>query len=423
MGKIVALEGRGLQFARREFQRYYRSTPVEPPSRFARREFAAFPFATETMMRRHMAFRSTEEFRSFLAQEGPRHVYYSSAYYRFPDHPKMPAKEWLGADLIFDLDADHLRDAAGRDYAGQLDLVKARLTALLDDFLAGDFGLDPRATTIVFSGGRGYHVHIHDERYLSLTSPERREIVEYILGTGVDPGKSILERREAEQARLAIAEGGAEEGGGPASPGGRARGYKRLAPPDSPGWAGRTTRAFLALLERWDRDGKEAATSELERFGVPKAKARSIARQLVDEGRGAQIREGLSLEVFRGDVPKELLEVVLRQAAIEVQGETDAPVTTDIHRLIRLPGSLHGGTGFRVQPLTREGLDSFDPLRDALLPSVDKESVEVELTEPVHYPFAVAPVDGAAGDRRSYPTPVALFLLLRGEAALPPSPA
>lgn len=423
MGKIVALEGRALEFARRAFSRYYGTTPVEPPSRFARREFAAFPFATETMMRRHMAFPRVEEFRAFLAREAPRHMYYSSAYYRFPDHPKMPGKEWLGADLIFDLDADHLRDSAGRDYAGQLALVKTRLVALLDDFLYGDFGLDPSSTSVVFSGGRGYHVHVRDEAYLRLTSPERREIVEYILGTGADVGRAILERRESDRPGLALSDGAADEASGPAPPAPRSRGYKRLAPPDAPGWTGRTTRAFLTVLARWDRDGKESAAAELERFGVPRSRARSIARQLVEEGRGRQIREGLSLEVFPREVPKELLEVVLRQAAVEVQGETDAPVTTDIHRLIRLPGSLHGGTGFRVVGLSRDRLDAFDPFRDAVLDAPDEETVDLELTEAIHYPFPSARIEGGAGERVRWPMPVALFLVLRGEAVLPPSPA
>ncbi|MGI0131864.1 MAG: DNA primase small subunit domain-containing protein [Thermoplasmata archaeon] len=423
MGKTVALGGASLDFARRTFLRYYQSVAVEPPPRFARREFAAFPFAADTTMRRHMAFRTTEEFGAFLAREGPRHVYYSSAYYRVPDHPKMPGKEWLGADLIFDLDADHLRESAGRDYAGQLELVKARLVDLLDDFLVGDFGLDPTATSIVFSGGRGYHVHIRDEKYLRLTSPERREIVDYILGTGVDVGRAILERRESDRSGLALSDDPVEGGGPSTGASRRTRGYKRLAPPDAPGWTGRTTRAFLQLLERWDRDGAAAAAAELERFGVARGRARSIARQLVDERRGQQIRDGLSLEVFHREVPKELLEVVLREAAIEVQGETDAPVTTDIHRLIRLPGSLHGGTGFCVRPLTRDALDGFEPLRDAVAPAPAGEEVDLELSADVRYPFPGRPIEGAVGDRVRWPTPVALFLLLRGEAVLPPAPA
>ena len=45
----------------------------------------------------------------------------------------------------------------------------------------------------------------------------------------------------------------------------------------------------------------------------------------------------------------------------------DEPVTTDIKRLIRLPTSLHGGSGFRVTPLSPGGLGDFDPLVDAVV--------------------------------------------------------
>src|SRR5580693_2242003 len=109
MGKTVVLEGDTLEWARTRFRTYYGAAVLEPPRAIARREFALFPFTSETMMRRHSAYPSVEEFRGYFRREAPRHAYYSSAYYEHPDHPKMAEKEWLGADLIFDLDADHLR--------------------------------------------------------------------------------------------------------------------------------------------------------------------------------------------------------------------------------------------------------------------------------------------------------------------------
>ncbi|HLY77422.1 MAG TPA: DNA primase catalytic subunit PriS, partial [Thermoplasmata archaeon] len=152
MGKTATLDPPTLEWAHRQFQTYYRSSRVEPPPRFTRREFAAFPFSAQTLMRRHESFRSAEELRGFLEQEAPRHVYYSSAYYRIPSAATMAAKEWLGADLIFDLDADHLRQAEGKTYAEQLTLARSRFRDLVDDFLLGDFGFDPRDVSLVFSG-------------------------------------------------------------------------------------------------------------------------------------------------------------------------------------------------------------------------------------------------------------------------------
>lgn len=415
MAKTVPLDVRTLDWARRFFARYYASTPVDPPPRFARREFAAFPFSRETLMRRHASFRSADELQNFLRREAPRHVYYSCAYYRFPENPTMAAKEWLGADLIFDLDADHLRGAEGASYAAQLELVKDRVRDLYDDFLRGDFGIADDELSLVFSGGRGYHVHVHDPAFWPLNSPERRELVEYIQGTGFDAQEAVV----------------TERGGPPSDPGdgddggrrrtARARSFRRLTAPTSPGWRGRTARSLFSLLERWDSVGAAAAAAEMVKLGVAPAEARALARKLVDQGRGRQIRESLSLDVFRREIPEGFLEKVLRHAAIVVQGETDAPVSTDVHRLIRLPGSLHGGTGFRVVPVSRAGLDRFDPWHSALVPAPRGEVERVQLVESVDYVFDGTSVAGGAGDSVELPTPAAAFLLLRGEAQLPPA--
>ena len=420
MGKTLTLEGPGLEWARRQFSDYYASASIAPPSRLARREFAAFPFTSETMMRRHATLRSPEEFLRFLRRETPRHVYYSSAYYRRPAEPTMSAKEWLGADLIFDLDSDHLRGAESLDYAGQLELVKSRLTALVDDFLFGDFGIDPAATSFVFSGGRGYHVHVRDDRFLALTSPERRELVDYVLGTGFDPMMVIEGRRtDVRSGRTASA---VDDGADPSSALDKAPRTRTLAPPDAPGWSGRTTRALLEVLRRWEEQGAKVAVEEMKSYGIPPPKARRYARLLIDQGGAAKIRAHLSLDVLRADLPADFLEAVVPRAAVEVQGETDAPVTTDIHRLIRLPSSLHGGTGFRVVPLGRDEIAGFDPFRDALLSGSDATRTPLTYLEEARYPFPGGGVHAVPGGTDELPTPVALFLLLRGQAELRPSP-
>jgi DNA primase small subunit len=54
----------------------------------------------------------------------------------------------------------------------------------------------------------------------------------------------------------------------------------------------------------------------------------------------------------------------------------DEPVTTDIKRLIRLPTSLHGGSGFRVTPLSPGEIGDFDPLVDAVV--FDTKDVRID---------------------------------------------
>jgi DNA primase small subunit len=417
VGKSAVLDAPTLEWAHRQFQAYYRTTPVAPPARFTRREFAAFPFSVQTLMRRHAAFRTVEELRGFLETEAPRHVYYSSAYYRSPSDATMAAKEWLGADLIFDLDADHLRQAEGKSYAEQLELARIRFRDLVDDFLFGDFGFDPSDVSLVFSGGRGFHAHVHADAVLSLSAAERRELVEYILGVGVDPHEGIQEVREGSRGpALAMSPGGELAGSEADRPlGGRQRPFQRLAPPDAPGWAGRITRAFFRILTRWEAGGVELAYREMCQAGASDGVAREWADRLVREGKGRRIREALTLDVATGDFPPELLAQILDQARIEVQGETDAPVTTDIHRLIRLPGSLHGGTGFRVLPIVRDDLDRFDPFRDAPVPFPAGPGVAVRLLTDVDYPTIPDRTRGKEGETITVSRASALLLTLRGE--------
>jgi DNA primase small subunit len=423
MAKTVPLDPPTLGWAHELFSDYYQGAEIAPPERLALREFAAFPFAEATLMRRHATLPTPAELHAFLAQAVPRHVYYSSAYYRQPAKPTMAAKGWLGADLIFDLDSDHLRGAASLDYAGQLALVKRRLLDLVDDFLVRDFGIDPGFASFVFSGGRGYHVHLRDEPLLTLSSAERREIVDYVLGTGVDPMRAIQQHREDVRAGRTVGTADDDED----AAGRRARPVHtlRLAEPDAPGWTGRTTRAVLGVLGRWEVSGPKVAAAELERWGLAPDRARYWARSLLEKGRAEQIRTTRSLDVFPARTsPQELLEAVVRGAAIEVQAETDGPVTTDIHRLIRLPGSLHGGTGLRVVPLTREAVDDFDPFRDATVsPPADAPTTAVTFLEEARYPFPGGGLHARKDGTDELPTPQALFLVLRGEAALRPSPA
>jgi DNA primase small subunit len=60
-------------------------------------------------------------------------------------------------------------------------------------------------------------------------------------------------------------------------------------------------------------------------------------------------------------------------------GEVDEPVTADIKRLIRLPGSVHGKSGLRVTPLSRDALTDFDPLRDAVPKEYSSDPVRITM--------------------------------------------
>ena len=101
-----------LRFIQDKFAEYYANNVIQPPSSIEQREFGFLLFK-EKIMVRHKGFENTDALNHFLRTTVPLHVYYSSAYYERPEE-EMDEKGWLGADLIFDIDADHIPTPCGK---------------------------------------------------------------------------------------------------------------------------------------------------------------------------------------------------------------------------------------------------------------------------------------------------------------------
>ena len=108
-----------MNFLISKFREYYIQATLDAPPGLQSREWG-FLFFDDSGMRRHKSFFSRGELVDYVRSMIPRHVYHSAAYYQRPGAPTMKEKIWQGADLIFDLDADHLRGAAS-SYAGMLE--------------------------------------------------------------------------------------------------------------------------------------------------------------------------------------------------------------------------------------------------------------------------------------------------------------
>jgi len=61
------------------------------------------------------------------------------------------------------------------------------------------------------------------------------------------------------------------------------------------------------------------------------------------------------------------INLSFREKLLALAAQVDKQVTMDVKRLIRHPGSLHGGSGMRVVPLDLDELADFDPLMDAVV--------------------------------------------------------
>ena len=101
------------------------------------------------------------------------------------------------------------------------------------------------------------------------------------------------------------------------------------------------------------------------------------------------------------------------------RAETDEPVTSDIKRLIRMPSSLHGKTGLQVIPMSRDALDEFRPLRDAVPPAWTDEPVRVNLKNKISLEIRGEAFNLAPGVN-DVPQYLAIFLAARGLATVMP---
>src|SRR2546425_928739 len=59
-------------------------------------------------------------------------------------------------------------------------------------------------------------------------------------------------------------------------------------------------------------------------------------------------------------------KTLISKAVEKKSARIDTVVTTDIHRLIRMPGTLNGHTGLLAMKVQEERLDEFDPFTEPL---------------------------------------------------------
>lgn len=342
-------------------------------------------------MRRHKAFGSQGELQDYLAGMVPAHAYYSVAYYEYPNAPKMKEKNWLSADLIFDLDADHL-PGAPKSYADMLEHVKQESLKLYG-FLNNDFGFAEEDIHIVFSGGRGYHFHISTPAVRSLGSAERREIVDYVSSTGLEVNRFFGKKEVSGDAGSESAE------------------VFVLPSEDEGGWGGRINQYIISYLSRITKqDDSIKILKGFDRIGDVKAK--KLVKIFSDQHKVSLLKQG-NMSSLSG--MNKLFEALANQAVSEMSASVDEPVTADIKRLIRLPGSLHGGSGMRVVALSISELETFDPLNDAVVFS--DESVQLKVIKPFSVQmkgneFVVEPGDNTI----EIPEYAAIYLMCRGAA-------
>ncbi|TFG02713.1 MAG: hypothetical protein EU542_04380 [Promethearchaeota archaeon] len=420
-----------IKFLIRTFKDYYKKNAanLREVSDFTKREFAFLPW-DKSIMLRHMGFENIDTLNQYIINSAPRHVYSSGTLYKHPEIPNMEKKGYEGCDLIVDIDVDHFYTPCKDDHDGWycksclkngkgmppacpecgslklkriswicekcLDIAKKEVQKLLFNFLIPDFGIDQNSVMIAFSGHRGYHLKVEDESLRPLSSEARREIVDYL--TGENLNFELLGLRTRSGIVYGISQ-------------------KNL------GWARKLNNEIQLLLTQSDM----AIEHFLLNIGFKKNHIKSFLNYkdtFLETFRNSELNDW-SIEGF--DINK--WKIFLKGIAKRVGANIDEPVSIDIHRLIRYPGTLHGRTGFKVQDLSIEELEEFNPL-DASNISKDpivfeQEGIEINLKIVEEFVPATkikgityGPYD--QGDKIKVPKHIAVYLLCK-EVAEPVS--
>ena len=352
------------QFVYQKFSSFYENTEIKSPSAITQREFAFFLLKQRVMVR-HKSFVNLSSLKSILCGNVPSDVYHSCAYYENPE-ADMSKKGWLGSDLVFDIDADHIPTSCNKSHdewtckqcglsgngvapercsncGGQrldsktwpceLCLASAKEeTAKLVDMLQNDFGFLDEELGVFFSGHRGYHVHVVSESSKTLDALARKEIVDYITGLGLElcgKGKAPSNRKASSR-------------------------IFRLHD------FGRHIRLRQDLSQFIER----ATENDLACAGIRSKKAIAAILQYKQQILGRCIEEGLWTSI-NGVTDETWFKLAEYLTNIE-SAKIDTVVTTDIHRLIRMDGTLHGKTGLEKVGFPVSRLDAFDPFTEAV---------------------------------------------------------
>jgi DNA primase small subunit len=388
------------------------------PTSFSQREYAFLLFKERAMVR-HKAFANSTSLRSFIRERIPSDIYHSCAYYENPE-ADMDKKGWSGADLVFDIDADHIPTSCGKIHdewkcSNPDCLVKGGLsgrgitpeecpacggikfetktwacdqcidktreeTRKLLDLLTDDFGFSELEIRTFFSGHRGYHIHVENEAVQSLDTVARKEIVDYVCGIGL----TLFDKKTKRQSRSKDKR----------SPDFRLSDY---------GWSRRLKKGMYKFIQ-------DATKEDFKKIGVKtnvnailKDKS-AVLKRCFEENYWSSVNE-VGVETWM-----RLAEHVKNQEIAQI----DTVVTSDVHRLIRANGTLHGKTGLLKAEFPVKDLERFDPFVGAV--AFKEGYARVFVSNVPEFKLSGETFGPYKNQTVELPTAAAVLLILKGRA-------
>lgn len=396
-------------FLHDRFQYYYRNHNIPAPPMPEQREFGIGEFGKK-IVKRHIAFDSASSMNQFLQASVPLYISYSNAYYRYPSRTPMPAKEFLQADLVYEFDSDDIKTdckekhdswtcrKCGNSGKGSIDnctncgagvereqwvcsscLDEAKQQTLrLLDFLSSDFNITD-GISVNYSGAKGFHVHVRHKSILPLSQHARIELLDYLTAEQLLPESHGFD-------------------------------VKLLAcplPKEAVGWQKRILNRLIRIIE----------TSDSQELAVIGNISNALAKKLISKQGTiiSSIGSGRLMQ-FEGRSSEKFWKSLIGHAVAGESLKIDRQTSVDMHKIIRLPETLHGGTGLAAKSVEPEKLKAFSPLSDAIVFSEKPASIKAsnvprfELNKKEFGPYS--------NEKAELPEYAAVYLIARGAAEL-----
>ena len=300
-----------------------------------------------------------------------------------------------GADLIFDLDGDHLHGISYTDFPALMHSIQEQGVVTVERL--------PGARVRLQKGIRTIHIlrapwlsHSPQGPFIVPLGHEREEeIVTYIRGVGLevsstktyDTGWSRRLDEGVERVSEILSATSRKEPGAP---------------------------SLSALMEQ----------ARSQNHPVSENSVKELVKRASSEDHIERLKADRSKAVF-GETGTKLFWALVRanSSVSVVGGETDENVTVDVKRVIRHLGSLHGKSGLRVTEIPFDRLDPdgsnpFDALREAVVFAGPEDKKVRILVDDVRAIINQRELEGGSGDEFTVDEGMAMFLQLKGWAEL-----
>lgn len=368
----------------RYFKEYYfrYSARIKQPTEMQSREFGYTRFGGSGMIR-HLSYSDIGAFRAMLVKEAPAGVYCSNSYYREPS-ADMSSKGWIKADLIFDIDADLLK----------LPCKKNHDVWLCKQCGKKEFGLRPEicpecksnkilefswACPLCLEGSKKETFRLLEflKNDFGISESLIRVCFSGNAGYHIDipntPYENLDQHGRSEISDYLTAQGAMTS----------FYNTSKLSS-DDPGWRGRVARYVRDLPPN-----------------TPPFRTNEFSKRVLE-----------LVKDFESDEMEKVLQLAIKSNAVRI----DAMVTTDIHRIFRMPETLNQKTGMVKREC--KDLNSFDPMTQAIALPDAKEEVEVQVDICPKVELGGNAYGPYRNEKAKLPLYVAVYIIAKGGAKI-----